>query len=233
MITLQDLYDRVIDQINIETSRYTSAKFLMDVTMIVQDIWSEVVKKRQWNSNWDIWTSDTVSLQDEYTKPFVSSEDVWADYIETLSINYDWETYTETWSLKYIPCKLATNEQINNWEYYLECQSKSNPIYFQRDKSVFIAPEPRTTEVWVNRIKITWIRSIDTWNWTLATTETETKLPLQMLETIVVWCVWKASIVKRLAKNEINDYKNDYLLEKQNSIYKMENNWVFYNDYPM
>lgn len=233
MITLQDLYNRVIDQTNIETSRYTSAKFLMDASMIVQDIWSEIVKKRQWNSNWDIWNTNTVSLQDEYTKPFVSSEDVWADYIETLSINYNWETYPETWNLQYINCKLATNEQINNWEYFLEYQPKFNPIYFQRDKSVFIAPEPRTIDIWVNRIKITWIRSIATWDWTLATTETETKLPLHILETIVVWCVWKASILKRLAKNEINDYKNDYLLEKQDSIYKMENNWVFYNDYPM
>lgn len=232
MITLQNLYDRVIDQINIETSRYTSAKFLMDISMIAQDIWSEVVKKRQWNWNWDIWTSDTVSLQDEYTKPYVTSENVWADYIENISISYDWETYTETWNIKYIPCKQATETQIKEWEFYLENQPKTQPIYFQRDKSIFIAPDPRSTEVWTNRIKITWIRSIDSGNWTVATTEEDIKLPLFMLETLVVGCLWKASIVKRLAKNEINDYKNDYLLEKQNSLYKMENNWVFYNDYP-
>lgn len=232
MITLQDLYNRVIDQINIETTKYTTTKFLWDLHMIVQDIWSEIVKKRQWNSNWDIWTTDTVSLQDEYTKPLVTSEDTGADYIETLSISYDWETYLDTWNIKYIPCKLATEEQIRNWNYYLENQSKSNPIYFQRDKSVFIAPEPRTNQVWTNRIQVTWIRSIASWAWEITTTESEIKLPLHMLETMVVWCVWKASIVKRLAKNEINDYKNDYLVEKQNSIYKMDSWWIFYLDYP-
>lgn len=232
MITLQDLYERVIDQINIETSKYTSAKFLMDLSMIAQDIWSEVVKKRQWNWNWDIWNTDPISLQDEYTTPLVTSENVWADYIENISISYDWEVYTETWNMKYIPCKQASEQQIKEWEYYLEYQPKTQPIYFQRDKSLFIAPDPRSNKVWTNRIKITGIRSIDSGNWTLTTTEQDTRLPLSMLETLVIGCVWKASIVKRLAKNEINDYKNDYLTEKQNSLYKMENHWVFYNDYP-
>jgi len=232
MITLQDLYDRVILQLNIETTRYTTVMFLKDIHYIVQDFWSEVVKKNKWNNNWDIWYTNTVSLQDEYKTPQVTSVDVWADYIDSISISFDWNIYSETWNIKYIPCNIATETQINNWEYYLEYQPKTQPIYFQRDNSIFIAPDIRSNEIWINRIKITWNKSINSWSWTLTTTETEIKLPLQVLETIVIWCLWKASIIKRLDKSEINDYKNDYLLEKQNSLYKIIDNSPFVLEFP-
>lgn len=39
------------------------------------------------------------------------------------------------------------DHEIANWEYYLEHQDRENPIFFQRDKSVFIAPDPRSDEV--------------------------------------------------------------------------------------
>jgi hypothetical protein len=207
-------------------------RFLEDVNVIVQDIWSEVSKKKLWNSNWDIWYTDTVSLQDEYVKPLATSTTIWAEYIENLSIAYDNLTYDQTWNKQYIPCTDATESQIANWEYYLEHQPKTNPIYFQRDKSVFIAPDPRSDEIWTNRIKVSWVRSVDSWNWTTSTTETDMNIPNFMLETIVIWCIWKAWIIKVLDRNEIAWLKNDYIYEKQQTIYKLDNHWTFINEFP-
>jgi hypothetical protein len=45
-ITLGSMWTRVTDQINISQTKYTSVRFLEDVNVIVQDIWSEVSKKK-------------------------------------------------------------------------------------------------------------------------------------------------------------------------------------------
>jgi hypothetical protein len=46
-ITLTSMYNRVIEQTGISTSQYTTPKFLEDVNILVQDIWSEVVKQKR------------------------------------------------------------------------------------------------------------------------------------------------------------------------------------------
>ena len=145
-ITLLSMYNRLLTQVT-SSSDYTSTMFLEDAHIITQDIWSEVCKKKLGNSNWNIWYTDTVSLQDEYTKPLVSSTNIGAEYIENISVSYDSLIYTNTGKKQYIVCTPATDVQIANWEYYLENQPNTQPIYFERDKSVFIAPDPRSTEV--------------------------------------------------------------------------------------
>ncbi len=227
-LTLNDLYTRTINQSGADEDKYTSSIFLQDVNILVQDIWSEVVRQKKGSDNWDIWTTDIVINQNEYTGPKSTSIDVWAEYIEDISVIFWAETYETTWALKYIPVKQADIEQISNWEYYGAYQPKTQPIYFQRDWSVFIAPTP--LEWW--KVKITWVRSIASWDWTLSTEEDETKLPLFMLETIVAGCVWKASTYKRIPLNEIIALKNDYMQEKELSISKIASPWVFFNVFP-
>lgn len=160
-LTLNSLYSRVIAQSHVSSTDYSTTLFLEDAHLIAQDVWSDVIKVNKGLSNWTIWYSDTVSLQDEYTKPIVSSTTVGADYIENISVTYDTETYTDTGLKKYVLCTRAKNSEIANWEYHLENQSKDYPIFFERDKSVFIAPDPRSDEIGTNRIKITGIRSLD------------------------------------------------------------------------
>lgn len=48
----------------------------MHLSQIVQRFWNRVVNRRKARSNWDIWLASTASLQDEYTKPAVSSTTV-------------------------------------------------------------------------------------------------------------------------------------------------------------
>lgn len=72
-LTLNSLYSRTIAQSYVSTLDYSTTLFLEDAHIIAQDIWSDVIKVNKGLSNWTIWYSDTVSLQDEYTKPLVSS----------------------------------------------------------------------------------------------------------------------------------------------------------------
>lgn len=55
-----------------ETSATTEYKTgntlgLKHLHLIAQEVWSKAIKRKKANKNWDIWTGDTVSLQDEYT----------------------------------------------------------------------------------------------------------------------------------------------------------------------
>jgi hypothetical protein len=120
---------------------------LKHLHLVVQEVWQKATKLKKNNCNWDIWLADTVSLQDEYTTPSVSSTTVGSQHIQTLSVCYTDKTYPDTGNKIYIPCKSAMDHEIANWEYHLQNQDRENPIFFQRDKSVFIAPDPRSDEV--------------------------------------------------------------------------------------
>lgn len=205
---------------------------LKHLHLIVQEVWQKATKLKKNNCNWDIWLADTVSLQDEYTKPSVSSTTVWAQHIETLSVCYTDKTYTETGNKIYIPCKSAMDHEIANWEYYLEHQDRENPIFFQRDKSVFIAPDPRSDEVWVGRLKVTGIRSIDSGSWTSSTTEDAMKLPLSLFDSLKLGLVWKINAYLRRDRNVIIDSKNEYLASSDSAIANMFTEEPFINEFP-
>lgn len=146
-LTLNSLYTRVIAESAVSSTDYSTTLFLDDAHIIAQDIWSDVIQINKGNKNWDIWYADTVSLQDEYNYPAVTSTTVGAEHIENISITYTSDTYTETGKKVYFNCEQATPSQIANWEYFLEKQPTDSPIYFQRDKSIFIAPDPRSSDV--------------------------------------------------------------------------------------
>ena len=230
-LTVNSLYNRVVAQAY-TPSDYTSTLFLEDLNIITQDFWSEVVSLQKAQRNWDIWTADTVTLQDEYTKPPITSTSVGAESIENIAIAYQSDTYTETGNLQYTPARIATDSERSNWEYLLENQSNLDPIYFERDGSIFIAPEPRTSEVGTNRLQIKGIKSIASGSWTTATTETETKLPLYVLEVLTLGCIWKAHAYLRRDRNAILDSKAEYTKEKMDAIRKMYTEVPFLNEYP-
>lgn len=207
--------------------------WLKHLHLIVQEVWSKAIKRKKANWNWDIWLADTVSLQDEYTQPSVSSTTVWVQHIENISISYWSDTYSETWLKEYIPCKSAMDYQIADWNNYLENQPKESPIFFQRDWSVFIAPDPRTDEVWTGRLQITWIRSIASGSWTTATTESEMKLPLSMIDTLKLGLVWKIHAYERRDRWIIIDAKNEYINSMDDAIDNMFTEQPFINEFPI
>jgi hypothetical protein len=94
-ISLSTIKTRVAQR-NFTDSTYTDAIYLEDCHAIAQDIWSDIIYARKGNKSWDIWLADTVALQDEYTRPTVTSTNVGADMIESVSIAYTSDTYTNT-----------------------------------------------------------------------------------------------------------------------------------------
>lgn len=217
------------------TSEYKASNtlWLKHLHLIAQEVWSKAIKRKKANSNWDIWFTDTVSLQDEYKNPSMSSTVVWAQHIENISVSYDSTVYAETSNKIYTPCRDAMDYEIANWNYYLENQPKESPIFFQRDGSIFIAPDPRTDEIWTNRIKLTWIRSIASGSWTTATTESEMKLPLSMVDTLKLWLVWKIHAYLQRDRAIVIDAKNEYISSMDDAINNMYAEQPFTNEYPI
>lgn len=191
-ISLSSIKSRVV-QASFTDSTYTDQIFLDQCHIIAQDIWSDIVYQRKGNKSWDIWLADTVPLQNEYTRPLVTSTNVGADMIESVSVAYTSDTYEQIGGKVYIPCTQATQEQIKDWSRLLEEQDRNSPIYFYSDDSIFIAPEVRTTEAGTGRLKITGVRSIASGSWTTSTTETDIKLPVFMFEALFYGLVWKAN----------------------------------------
>lgn len=219
-LTLNSLYTRLVAR-EYPDSTYSTTFFLEDAHIITQDIWSDIQYMRRGNTNWDIWLADTVALQYEYTYPTKSSILVGADWIESVSVAYQSDTYTNIGSLKYAPCKKATIEQIRDWTRLSQELSKETPIYFESDGSIFIAPDPRSTEVWVNRLQITWVRSNASGWWTTSTTEQETKLPLFLLDTLYYGIVWKCNEFMRRDTAFVQSKYNFYVEQKRRGILKM------------
>lgn len=219
-LTLASLYTRTTRRAY-STPEYTSAFFLEDAHIIMQDIWSDIIYERKWDRNWDIWTADTVALQTEYTKPTPSSTIVGADYIESVWVVYNTDIYTNTANKKYVDCRQATIEEKRNWYDLLENQSKSDPIYYESDWSIFIAPEVRTWESWTARIKITWVRSVASGWWTTSTSETDIKLPVFFMEVIVYGCSWKSKEFDRRDDATIDNAYQVYTREKRLAIKKL------------
>ncbi len=192
-IVLSSIKTRLIRRNSLD-STYTDDIFLEDAHYIAQDIWSAVQYAKRWSYSWDIWTWDTVSLQDEYTtKNWVTSITTGVDFVQSVSIETDNDTYVDTWDKTYKLCRVATAEEQNDWVRLLQEQNPDDPIYFYADWSIFVAPDIRTTEAGVGRLRITGVRSLASGAWTTATTETGIKLPIFMFDVLFYGLKWKSS----------------------------------------
>lgn len=221
-IILSGIKTRLVQR-NYLDSTYTDPIFLDDCHYWAQDIWSAIIYARKGNKNWDIWLADTVALQNEYTRPTVTSTNVGADFIESVSITYNSDTYTNTGDKIYTPCRQARTEEIKDWVRLLEEQDPEDPIYFYSDDSIFIAPEIRTTEAGTNRLRITGVRSIASGSWTTSTTETDIKLPVFMFDALFYYLMWKSAEHMRRDDAVVMSKYNFYIQELNRQVRKMNN----------
>lgn len=220
-ITLASIKTRLVAR-NYLDSTYTDFIFLEDAHYIAQDIWSSVQYARRWDYSWDSWTADTVSLQDEYSvKTNVTSTTVGADYVDSVSIATDTETYVDTGDKVYKLCRTATDEERKDWVRLLQEQDSEDPIYFYADGSIFIAPDIRTTESGTARLRITGVRSLASGWWTTSTTETDIKLPIFMFDVLFYGLKWKSSEFMRRDANLLNNDFVFYRNELNRAIKKM------------
>lgn len=236
LLTLNTLYPRVAwdtGMAYVSTTQYTSAMFLEDIDILARDYWSHAIYMWKWSQvSWDIWDATTIAMQNEYTKPTATTETIGASVVETVMVNFDWTTYTNIWDKQFIPCKNATDDQKLNWEYYLENQSSYDPIYFEKDWSLFIAPEIRTATAWTWRIRIKWIRNLASRVWTTSTSEVDIKLPEHAIEPLIYGCVWKAHARNRRDPNIILSAKQEWLQMRDESISLISPEVPFINELP-
>ena len=235
LLTLNTLYPRVAWDTGIayvSTTQYSSTMFLEDLDILARDYWSHAIFMWKWSISWDIWDATSVAMQNEYTKPLATTETIGASVVETVMVNFDWLSYTNIWDKKFIPCSLANDEQKLNWEYYLENQPVSDPIYFERDWSLFIAPEIRTTTAWTGRIRIKGIRNIASRTWTTSTSEVDIKLPEHAIEPLIYGCVWKAHARNRRDNNIILQAKQEWIQMRDESIALISQEVAFINELP-
>ena len=220
-ISLSSIKTRLVQR-NFLDSTYTDDIFLEDAHYLAQDIWSTALYAKRGDYSWDIWLGDTVSLQDEYSiRIGVTSITTWVEFVESVSIVRDSETYPDTGEKTYKLCRSATGEERADWVRLLQEQDPEDPIYFYADGSIFIAPDIRTTEAWVGRLQITGVRSLASGAWTTATTETGIKLPIFMFDVLFYWLKWKSSEHMRRDENTLITQRNFYRDELNRAIKKM------------
>lgn len=124
------------------------------------------------------------------------------------------------------------DHEIADWNNYLENQSKQTPIFFERDGSIFIAPDPRTDEIGTNRLRITGIRSIASGSWTTATTESEIKLPITFFDVIRLGLIARIHASCARDENLIQSATNRYEAKRDQAIANMFTEQPFINEFP-
>ena len=214
-------------------STYTFDDFLEDINDVKNKFWSKYVSSTEDDRHYQEWNTTSVDNQSEYTLAEVTTSTEWTKMLKSVAINYDGETYENTWLLKYIQAREVNRNTLQNeWNYYLENQSKEDPIYFIADNSFFISPVPRTTEWGVNRLKLTWICNIK--DYTVSTTQAQMIIPVDYHYVLMLWVIPFALMTKRADNNEVIKAQNDYNNAETEAIFTLTNRkeWPITMGYP-
>lgn len=188
-------------------SDYPDSRLLPFLNAVKDDFWSYIITWVSSKYNWDIWHVDeTVLNQSEYVRPEAASDAEGNLKINNISVCYDGGTYADG-KLKY---EKAREVDINNlplhWNWYVNNQPATDPIYYIADKSIFIAPAFKTNIP--NGIELKGIRSIE--DYTVTTTESDIKIPSYLHNDLVQWIlpyILKSQRQRGAAKEEEARYE--------------------------
>jgi len=169
---------------NVSIDDYPDTRLLPFFNVVKDDFWSYLITAIRANYNWDIWTvTQTVINQSEYVIPEAATDKEWNLKISWLWICYDWDKYDD-WRYKYVKAREVNIQSLQkHWNYYLNNQPKTDPIYYIADKSIFIAPT--FDKVLPDAIEIRWIKNIV--DYTVDSTEEDIKLPSYLHMDLVQW----------------------------------------------
>lgn len=203
-------------RVKVDTSQYSDANALIDLNTLKDEFWSALITKVWEDYSWERWKVDLTSLISEYKMPEVAYNTAWAKLLKGISINYNGNTYTDTGLLEYNKAReVNPNTLEHEWNYYIENQSESDPMYFVADNSYFIAPAFRTAWL-VDRIKLTWVRKIA--DWTLATSESAMKIPVDQQQALVFGLMMDGYFNKWVDDNTINNAEARWEKKKLEAI---------------
>lgn len=231
MATLTQMHSRVVRLTGAST--YTQTNFLEDINTVKDKFWSKYVTIFDDDKHYQEWTIDwwTIALQSEYSLKEVATDAEWVKILKSIAVNYNWETYTNTWLLKYITATEVNRDTLPyEWNYYLENQSVDNPIYFLADNSVFIAPVPLTATAWSDRLKVTWIRNIQDY----LISDTDLIIPSDFHWILELWVIPFVLQTKRVDNWEVQKAQNDYIIAETDALNTLWNmkEWPIFMSYP-
>lgn len=208
-------------RVKVDTSQYSDANALKDLNTLKDEFWSELVTESPESFAWQRWLVDVTTTNTEYTLAEVAYNKAWTKLLKGLAINYDWETYSETWNLIYTPAREVNPDTLeHDWFYYVENQSKDDPMYFVADNSYFIAPSFR--DAWLeDRIKLTWIRKIP--DYELTTTEANMVISVDQQQALVWGLMIDWYFNKWVDDATINNAENRWEKKKIEAIKQLSN----------
>jgi len=206
----------------VTTAQYTDNEAIDDLNILKDEFHSAILSTiSDEKFNWEKWVHDTVALQSEYSIPEVASDTAGAKLLNSVAINYNWETYENTGVLKFIQAKEVNPDTLeNDWEYYVENQDVDNPIYYVWENSIFIAPAPLSDEAGTGRIKLTGIKKIP--DYTIATTEAEMRFPIDVHTALVYGLCVSAREARADEPALITNAENTWRMKRTEAIKSLE-----------
>ena len=217
-----DILDLARDQTSKTATNLPNTTLIKYLNIVKNDFFSYLITAIDENYNWDYFNTDSVIWQDEYVFPEVAYDSAWILKLKELYISYDWDTY-DNWLIIYKKAREVWQWDLEkDWNYYLNYQSKDDPIFYIADNSVFVAPLPDTAVT--NWIQARWIKNIP--DYTTATTEEELKIPIPYQDILIDWL--RPYIFRRDLKfNEANDAENFYKNKRSEVIKKLWNRKIW------
>lgn len=218
---LTDIIQTARDYAYCPVGTVSQSEALRYLNMHKDDFWSTIVSKADASYSWEVWTTDTVSLQSEYQIPEVTRTAIGTKAVHGVAINYDGTTFENTGKLEFIRCREVSPTSLEHtWEWYEENQSKEDPIFRISDNSIFVAPVPLSTEAGTGRLQITGIRSIPDYTIngvdgaTVTTTEQNMRIPLDRQKTLVK-ALASSMFLKRGQLDTATKWEQMYNAEKE------------------
>lgn len=212
-MTTQEIINRARRLCYTNSVQYNDTQALEDLNIIYNDICNSIIQEVNEWFFWDIFKTDTVVWQSEYTFPNNVLK------VEEIYINY-WD-----WYVKAINKELISLTK-DAW-YYEEYESKTSPFYEIKDWSIFIYPTAtEITTDWVKMRAI--ITPVD------VTISDTVVIPTEYHYIISEWM--KQFIYQSRGKtNEKNDAELEYKNKKEDMLFQLTDrrntptNWLLPN----
>lgn len=130
------------------------------LNQVKDELWNKIVASTTGKDlSWEEWTQDWTAMQSEYPLPQVVLNENRVKKIQSLSVTYGSATYNLTGDLVYTPARFVDRAGLpNDWDWYVNNQPQSDPIYCVGDKAIFVAPvSPNTV---ASGLKMTGVKKI-------------------------------------------------------------------------
>lgn len=215
---VQGIFTLARDLTHTNSTDFPDPTLLTYLNPVKDEYFSYLITWVSENWQWDIWTTQTVLNQSEYVLPEAASDTEGNIKITAVNITYNAETYDDG-TIKYRKAREVNPSSLpETWNYYVNNQSKDDPIYFVADKSIFIAPSLHSDDTLSSEgIELKWIKSIPDYN--VSTTENGIRLPLYLHQDLVQWILpyihrsqWR--------KNEAQFEQTEYEKRRQKAVEK-------------